>query len=181
MAIHASKRDLPNKAIFGALGQLVYAFAQLEQSLLHALATALGDTEEANVVLAGLNFNQALDRFSVLYATVGDSYEGGMSKLCSTLAALTAERNRHIHSNWAFWGSGAPARIRTRLKRNKGVAFSMETVDPGEVLHLARRMDEQTEAIYRLRIQYMEVRVTRRVNLQRSMAGELTIPEAQAN
>jgi len=42
-------------------------------------------------------------------------------------------------------------------------------------------MDEQTEAIYRLRIQYMEVRVTRRVNLQRSMAGELTIPEAQAN
>jgi hypothetical protein len=149
MTLYPSNQRPPDEAIFPALGRLVYAFTQLEAALLHALVTALGETDEARVVVLGLTFNQALDRFSVLYS--GLQGAGDVKELCSTLASLNQERNQHIHGSWGFWESGAPARIRQRLKRHQGISLAAETVKPQELILLAGRMNQAMETVYELR------------------------------
>lgn len=159
MTLYPSKSGPPNRAIFGALGRLIYAFAQLEGALLEALITALGDTEEAYTIVVGLNFRQALDRFSVIYARLGSANDTpAISHLSATIGSLNEERNKHIHAVWGFWGSGEPARIRRRLERNKAVSLHMESIDPRSVEKLATKMDEQTEIVYRLRDRYLAER-----------------------
>jgi hypothetical protein len=162
MVVAPSKEGPPDETIFAALGRLVYAFTQLEASLLNALVTALGDTDQAQVVTAGLSFNQALDRFSILYAELAETGDvGNVKDLCLVLSNLNDERNRHIHSNWGFWGSGQPLRARHRLRRNEGLAFTMESVRSEEVLHLAERMHEAASKVYELRRKYLDYRQVR--------------------
>ena len=60
--------------------------------------------------------------------------------------------------NWGFWGSGEPMRAKKRLRRNEGVAFSMEAVKPDEVVQLANRMSAAARMVYELRRRYIEQR-----------------------
>ena len=159
MTIYASEEGPPEEAIYAALGRLIYSFTQLEASLLNAIATALGDTDEAEIVVAGMNFRQAVDRFSVLYSRLEDiEFDGGLPAFCSTLSTLNNERNREIHSNWGFWGSGEPLRAKKSLRRNQGVAFSVESVNPEHLVELAARMSTAAETVYKLRSLYIEQR-----------------------
>ena len=154
----------PNEAIFGALGRLIYSFNELEGALLNALITALGDSEEAKVVISGLSFNNAIDRFSVLYSALSDvKFEGGVQGLCKALSKVNEERNLHIHASWGFWDSGAPMRLRTRLRRNQGISLNMEGVDPEDVIALAKRMSGLAETVYALRVGYLEHRRLKRL------------------
>ncbi|HEX7958409.1 MAG TPA: hypothetical protein VF493_00730 [Terriglobales bacterium] len=149
MAIFAPKRAPPNRSIYEALGELVYAFNALEAMLLQSLVFTLGGTEEADIVVAGLSFNQALDRFSILFNEFLDkNVDGGTAGFCSHVAAINDERNRHIHGHWGFWGSGQPSRRRKRLKRGHGVDVRYEGVDPSEVRDLAARLNAHAKIVY---------------------------------
>lgn len=153
----------PSDKLFSALGRVIFYFGLLEDSLRHAIVTALNDLDEGDIVVAGLSFPHLLDRFSVLYAPldVEDIVTGGSRALCTTLSSLNEERNRQIHSTWGFWESGVPARTRKRLQRNRGIAFSMESIEPQVLLDLARRMEVAADLIYEIRIRFYEYKRNR--------------------
>jgi hypothetical protein len=149
MPIFAPKSAPPDRTVYEALGRLLYSYNALEASLLQSLVVALGNTEEAHIVVAGLSFNQSLDRFSILFNQFLDKQiEGGTSGFCARVAQLTEERNKHIHAHWGFWGSGEPMRAKRKLKRGHGIDVRMEGVKPADIQALASRMDDHTKIVY---------------------------------
>ena len=172
MTIFPSKNGPPNETIFAALGRLVFASTQLEDAVLLALISALGDSDEAEIVVVGMSFTQALQRLSVIYAALDHSaYDGGIGALCLELTQLNEARNRHIHSTWGFWLSGSPARTRRKLKGGTGLTLTIDAVNPKEVLQLAERMHNATEAVYHVRVLYIEHLRRARADYLASVSG----------
>lgn len=151
--------------LFAVLGRVVFHFAGMEQGLRDAIRTALGFSDSCDILLTGLSFTHLLDRFSLLYAPLQapDLVPTGMRAFCSDLTKLNEERNRQVHSTWGFWGSGVPSRMRKRLHRNEGVSFTMESVRPEELLHLAQRLEHATDLIYELQIRLLNDHALKRM------------------
>lgn len=150
-----ASQDTPAERFYVALGRVVFAFTQVEHALSAAIETALGDSDAAQAVVAGLGFQLLLDRFSVLY---GDSTvaPGTIKELCTRLAELNDERNRQIHSTWGFGvDSGHPVRERVRIKRNQGIELSAVMVLPAELESLAKALADAAEAVWSARLQYL--------------------------
>lgn len=164
-----SKADIsetePSEALFSALGRLVFDFGQLEEAVRHALLSVFDGSDEARAILTGLNFRQLVERFGALYAAF--EYEGsgepGVVPLCRLLSQLNNERNREIHATWGLWAAnGQPMRHRERLQGSNALSLTMETVQPEELLALAKRMRDASDVVWQVRLDFDRQRIKER-------------------
>jgi hypothetical protein len=147
----------PTDELYFALGKLVFNFGILEDSMVFALRAALGDTEEARIVVTGLNFRQLTERFGAVHApfVYEISGERGVAPLTKLLYELNDARNRELHATWGFWAdSGHPVRTRQRIHRSSGISFAMESIKPSALLDLAKRMEDASDAVWQVRMDY---------------------------
>jgi len=68
----------PQEELLLALGQLVFAFGQLDEALHDALWMALGQGDEVRILTSGLRFPQLIERFRAIYADFRDPISGSV-------------------------------------------------------------------------------------------------------
>ena len=125
-----------------ALGDLVLASSEVEESLQDGIATlggALEDEDKYKIATSTLGW--LVNKFEQQYELQSAGVAGAESvgPLCTRLRDLSRERNDLIHAMWTFDSDvGVAQRYRVR-KQGGGLELNMASVDPDSVLDLASR------------------------------------------
>jgi hypothetical protein len=143
----------PAPTLYHALGQVVFHFGQLEESLHDAVWMALGQSDHTRILTADLRFPDLVTRFRAIYREFRWPHSDviGVDETCTLLSSLNEERNRELHATWGFWAdSGRPMRMRRKLRGNAALTISMESVEPATLESLAQRLDAATDLVWQI-------------------------------
>jgi len=129
----------PSDALLRALGRLVLAHSEVEESLRAAIALNVGtDLVAAEILTAGISFRSLVDKFGALYREVnGDpSYREMLRAFCNHLSDLNEQRNSLIHASWLHFDTGEVRRLRRSATPHKGLVTSSHGVAPADIEQL---------------------------------------------
>jgi hypothetical protein len=151
------------------LGELVMAFAALEDSLCEGLAQILDlEYEDSKILFSAISFNKKIQILNALLKKYigkdGESTVNGSTvyKLLSKANELEAQRNKFIHSDWEFFFRPGEnhlilKRSKIKYKRNDITKVHIEDIGEKELLRLINIIDDLKECANELFSEFGQV------------------------
>jgi hypothetical protein len=146
--------ELPPAPILLALGTLVLARSETEESLQFVIADEFTQhAEAARALLAGLAFGTLVDRFEAVYRSRFPS-PGGPEEIrsfCRELSELDRRRGVLIRTIWSQWDTGETQRANRPTTHAGGAEESNPVVSVTDIHGLAAEFDRASNRLMKYR------------------------------
>lgn len=142
--------DLPPADVLHALGTLLVAFSELEETMHFALTHPFGERMElASVLASATMFKQSIAKFGSLYRALrlrNDASEQ-VKGFCDELEKLNDRRNELVHAIWLTLDGGEVRRGSRKPSAAKGMTSQSKPITSTEILALADAFDAASDKL----------------------------------
>ncbi len=136
--------DLPPTDLLVALGTLLVAFSELEETAYFAISYPFGEhSDRAQALAAGTMFRGLIDKFGALYQglPLRNHTPEDVHAFCKHLQGLNSERNRIIHAVWLPLDDGTVHTASRRREAHNGLFGKSTPITAAAIMDLVDRLD----------------------------------------
>lgn len=147
------KAEIASERLEG-IGLIVVKFQRLEMTLQQSIVTFAGLAGRHPVggaMTVSMSFGRLLDTLAAVSEAVAFPRKDELRFLIKKAGQAERVRNQVVHSVWT-----REHRLKKRAVRTKGVIFSSESYDPGDLRRIADQIDGVDTAIEALMFAWME-------------------------
>ena len=146
-------RELVNQAeLTCAVGSVVVNFSALEEGLHDAIWLLSGaDNSAVHVLTAGMAFRILVEKLGALCEESGTARvpKEEVHEFCAHLQSLNQERNRIVHSAWA-WDDDLVQRYKRTAKGRGGFSLTVSDVEIDEIRRFGLEIGEAVKKLWEI-------------------------------